>query len=129
MNPTQAESLLLIIGEDITPTRYTNRALSPKQKLVSFLRFLASDPHYYEVGDSHGKYLLVFTILNSKLGASKSTICQIVRELSAAITKHLWHIIDWPDTQQELEQIREKSFALSVPGIPCIAGAVDGIAI
>lgn len=58
LSTTLAETVLKSIGADITPLADRNNASTARMKLLTTLRFLATNPMYYSVGDCHGEHVV-----------------------------------------------------------------------
>lgn len=82
--------------------------LSPRQQLLTALRFFSSNAFYHVLRDSHGP--------------SESTNCRVIRRVTQAINETLFdEIVQWPSSCEELPQ---EFFRIG--GMPSTCGAVDG---
>lgn len=60
------------------------------------------------------------------LGPSRTTVMYSIRSVARALIENLGHIINWPETEEKRRQITAKFADKTKPGIPFIAGCVDG---
>lgn len=108
LSPSTVESVLNVIGPIIKHKTNLNKALSPKQQLLSALHFFGTGSQYHAVSDMHGIH--------------KSTVCRSVNRVSYAIIRELFHVyVRWPTNCGYIQA----GFS-SIAGFPRVAGAVDG---
>ena len=82
--------------------------LSPRQQLLTLLRFVSSNSLYHYLRDSHGP--------------SESTVCITIKRVVDAINDELFdEVVRWPDNCQNLAEDFYR-----VGGMPSVCGAVDG---
>ena len=99
--------LLEKIGDQLL---LTNRqgVLSPKQQLLTALRFYSSNAFYHVVRDCHGP--------------SEATTCRVIHRVTQAINSTLSdEVVRWPASCDELPQA-----FFNIGGMPSVCGAVDG---
>uniref|UniRef100_A0A915LNJ6 Harbinger transposase-derived nuclease n=1 Tax=Meloidogyne javanica TaxID=6303 RepID=A0A915LNJ6_MELJA len=109
----QAELLLQALGNKLDAISATNHSISNKQKLLTALRFYASNDFYYSIGDS--------------MGMSANSVCTIIKKVTKAILETFVHMIDWPVEEYECRRIAARFSQLARPyGMPQVAGALDG---
>lgn len=89
----------------------TNRssAVSPELQTFVFLRFLATDQFYHEVGDIHG--------------LSPSTVCRIIVRMSNVIAALSSNYIKMPDSQDKIEWTKRDFHRTA--NFPGVLGAID----
>ena len=109
----QAELLLQALGNKLDAISATNHSISNKQKLLTALRFYASNDFYYSIGDS--------------MGMSANSVCTIIKKVTKSILETFVHMIDWPVEEYECRRIAARFSQLARPyGMPQVAGALDG---
>jgi hypothetical protein len=100
-----AERLLIRIGGLIQHPTQRSHSLSPKEQLLSALRFLATGSFYRVIGDAHGP--------------SESTICRNVQRVISAINSTLFdEVIRWPAGDAEIVTIPYRF--REICGMPCV---------
>ena len=85
------QSLVYLLGDEISPLARTNNAFTPLQKLGIALRFYATGTHQMEVGDGEG--------------ASQSSVCRIVKQVSKALANHANDLISFSLDDDILETV------------------------
>lgn len=111
LSRTQADMLINSIGDLLGSHTRRNHALSPEQKILTALRFLATGGFYKLNGDAHG--------------VSDSTICRSVRSVVEAINQRLFdELIRWPRDNAARNAIAQGFFGIA--GMPLVAGCIDG---
>jgi hypothetical protein len=111
LSRNEAERLLVKIIPLIQHPTLRNYALSPQDKLLSTLRFLATGAFYRVVGDAHGP--------------SEATICRNVKRVVSAINLTLFdELIRWPSNNNDITHIPHRF--REIGGMPCVSGCVDG---
>ena len=93
------EALCLLLGKEIEPQTTTNNAFSAMQKLCIALRFYATGTHQMEVGDGEG--------------ASQSSVCRIVKQVTMALSSHASDLIAFHIDQDILNNIQKGFYGFS----------------
>ena len=96
------------LGQALQHSSLRNMALSPRQQLLLFLRFVGTNGYYHLVADAHG--------------VSKATVCRVVRRVSGLVLNELENeYIRWPGNGIATAiQFQRKG------GFPCVAACIDG---
>jgi hypothetical protein len=102
-----AEDVLLVIGADLQSETLRNMALTPRQQLLVFLRFVASNSIYSTLADAHG--------------ISIATVSRCIHKVCDCIIRHFHNDVHFPINTNRLAQ----DF-FEVAGMPSVAGCVDG---
>uniref|UniRef100_A0A915DLJ2 DDE Tnp4 domain-containing protein n=1 Tax=Ditylenchus dipsaci TaxID=166011 RepID=A0A915DLJ2_9BILA len=92
----QADVLLGVIGERLQPSTFRSNPMSPKVKLLSALRFYASNSFFYNVGNAQDP--------------SKKSVDRAIRQVTSLINAKLADRIKRPEDE----------------GMLTVCGAVDG---
>ena len=109
---TQAEDLLQLIGQRLDSLTNRSNPLSPTDKLLCALRFYACGDFYYTCGDGQG--------------ISKASTCRAVHLVTRVLNETLFQqTIRWPENSRNLP-LRFANIPRTQPGMPCVAGCVDG---
>ena len=93
------EALCLLLGNEIEPKAKTNNAFTAMQKLCIALRFYATGTYQMEVGDGEG--------------ASQSSVCRIVKEVSKALAAHSSDLINFNIDPIILESVSKGFYGFS----------------
>ena len=80
-----------MLGDEIEPLARTNNAFTAYQKMCIALRFYATGTHQIEVGDGEG--------------ASQSSVCRIVKQVSKALAGHANDLIAFSLDEDILETV------------------------
>ena len=104
-----ANSLISQIRADIASPTLRSFAVSPELQTFIFLRFLATDQFYHEVGDIHG--------------FSPSTVCRIIVRISNAIAALSSTYIKMPESQEEVDSTKLDFYRIA--NFPGVLGAID----
>ena len=89
------EFLVKVLRDDLERQTSRNHALSPTVQVLVALRFFASGSFLQVIGDT--------------VGLPKSTVCRIIRDVSAALIQKRNEFIRWPTTAAEIQRAREDS--------------------
>lgn len=96
------------IGRLLEPSTRCNQALSPREQILTCLRFFATNGFYHLVRDAHGP--------------SEATVCCVVKKVTRAINETLFReTVKWPDHPQSFCQ----QF-YQMHGMPSVCGLIDG---
>lgn len=57
---------------------------------------------------------------------SKSTVFNCIYCVTSAVIRRMHQLISWPDDAECRRKIAQNFFNLSIPGVPFVAGALDG---
>ena len=85
------EGLVQMLGDEIAPIANTNNAFTSIQKLCIALRFFATGTHQTEVGDGEG--------------ASQSSVCHIVKQVSTVLSNHANDVIKFSLDDEVLNRV------------------------
>ena len=85
------QSLVYLLDDEISPKANTNNAFTALQKMCIALRFYATGTHQTEVGDGEG--------------ASQSSVCRIVKQVSWALAEHANDLIAFSLDDDVLETV------------------------
>ena len=88
---TSVKALVHLLGDEIAPKAMTNNAFTAYQKMCIALRFYATGTNQSEVGDGEG--------------ASQSSVCRIVEEVTDALCKHTNDLVVMSLDQDILNQV------------------------
>ena len=98
-----------LVYDDLVRPTQRNRALSVETQVLAGLRFLASGCFYQVIGDV--------------LGIHKSSVSRVVMDFCAAILKKKGDFINFPYTQAERDQNKQRFFEMG--GFPSCILCID----
>ena len=108
VSPETATRLENILGPHLMHRTRRNDALSPREQVLTTLRFLATNGFYHLIRDAHGP--------------SEATICHTIRRVSLLINHLLFEeIVRWPNYSQRFSVQFEEA-----GGMPSVCGLIDG---
>ncbi|XP_054278994.1 putative nuclease HARBI1 [Macrosteles quadrilineatus] len=108
LNRTQAEFVLLKIGDLLIPSTNRSKRLNAEQKLLLCLSWLGKGSQYHATAAMHG--------------VSKSSVCRTIKQVTKAIVRRMFqNTVCWPE---DTNDIAVKFFRKG--GFPSVCGCVDG---
>jgi hypothetical protein len=98
-----------VLRTDLERPTKRGHALSPETQVLIALRFFASGSFQQVIGDT--------------IGVDKSTVSNVVRDVSLALVSRTDQFIKWPNAARR-QEIQTEFFTRG--GFPLVIGAVDG---
>lgn len=102
------EALEEVIGPRLRHQTQRNHALSPREQILSCIRFYSTNGFYHVLRDAHGP--------------SESTMCRCINEVTSVINDTLFDkYVRFPQT---FDETRQRFYEIA--NMPSVAGIVDG---